>query len=130
METLFQPQTRDVHVPRLLPDRNSVAGQELQKVWRKDNVAVFARSFPGRPPHEYEVIIIRLLPESSLPDGTKVPARFSYPKSSDWGKYGWSIPRRDHAITWAEMVLANLALTRQERTTWPELFSRFKATLS
>jgi hypothetical protein len=92
MATLFDARTEDVHVPKPLLSRNSVAGHELQKIWRNDNVAVFCRSIPAKIPHEYEVIIIRLLPEGSLPDGTKVPARFAYPKSSDWGKYGWSIP--------------------------------------
>jgi hypothetical protein len=70
-----------------------VAGHRLEQVWRKENVAVFARSIPGKTPHEFEVVIVRLLPEGTLPDGTKVSARFAYPKSSEWGKYGWSIPK-------------------------------------
>jgi hypothetical protein len=103
-----------------------VAGHDLQQVWRKDNVAVFARSIPGRPPHEHEVVIIGLRSEGTLPDGTRVPARYAYPQSSEWGKYGWSIPGSDSAIAWAEMVLANLGVLREARTAWPELFSRFK----
>ena len=90
---------------------------------------MFARSIPGKTPHEFEVVIVRLLPEGTLPDGTKVSARFAYPKSSEWGKYGWSIPKRDQAIGWAEMILANLAKPQRERTAWPELFSQFKSGL-
>jgi hypothetical protein len=89
-------------VPRPLAQRDSVAGHNLQQLWRKDNVAVFARSIPGRPPHEHEVVIIRLRAETTLPDGTRVPAHYAYPSSSEWGRFGWSIPKRDLAIAWAE----------------------------
>jgi hypothetical protein len=114
-------------VPRPLAERDRVVGHDLEQTWRKDNVAVFARSIHGKPPHEHEVIIVVLKPEKILPDGTKIPARFAYPSNSDWGKLGWSIPKHEEAIAWAEIVLANLTKAQKERTAWPLLFSRFKA---
>lgn len=93
-----------------LPERDTVYGHELEQIWRKDNVAVFARSLPGKLPHEFEVIIIR---------------HESYPVSEEWGKWGWSLPRRDLAISWGGMVLKNLGASKEARTAWPELFSQF-----
>jgi hypothetical protein len=124
--TLTDHQSQDVHVPRPLPERNRVAGHELEMIWRKGNVAVFARSISEKAPHEHEVIIIRLKPEKTLPDGTKVLAHFAYPSNHEWGKFGWSIPKREQAIVWAETVLTNLGKPRDERTAWPELFTQFK----
>jgi hypothetical protein len=100
------------------------------KIWRKDNVAVFARSIPGRAPHEFEVVIIRIAPAAVSPSGSAIPVREEYPSSNKWGKYGWSIPKRDQAIAWAEMILTNLAKPQRERTAWPELFSQFKSGLA
>ena len=87
---------------------------------------MFARNIPDKAPHEYEVIIVRLKPEKIFPSGECSPARYAYPSSSEWGTYGWSISKRDLAIAWAEMVLANLGCGQNERTPWPQLFSRLK----
>jgi hypothetical protein len=130
VSTLPAAQTQNPRAIRPLPERDTVYGHRLEQAWRQDQVRVFARSFPDKPPHEYEVIIVMLKPEKTLPDGTKIPARFAYPSNSDWGKLGWSIPKRQEAIAWAEMVLANLTKAQKERTAWPLLFSRFKAATS
>ena len=128
LNTLPQTQTEKGPI-RPLRGRDTYAGHELQQIWRKDNVAVFARSFPGKPPHEYEVIIIRILPAALAPGDIIVPRREAYPSSDRWGELGWSIPKLDLAIAWAEMVLVNLGQPEKERSAWPELFSRFKAKL-
>jgi hypothetical protein len=129
MDTLPETQTEKVAAIRPLAVRNRVAGHDLNEIWRRENVAVFARSIPGRPPHDYEVIIVRVAPAKVAPSGAVVPRREAYPSSDRWGKLGWSIPKRDLAIAWAQMVLANLGKPKRERTAWPELFSRFKAKL-
>jgi hypothetical protein len=129
MNTLPHTQTEKVEPIRPLRERDRVAGHDIQKIWRKHDVAVFARNIPGKPPHEYEVIIVRVAPAGVAPSGAVVPRREAYPSSDRWGELGWSIPGRDHAIVWAEMVLVNLGEPEKERTAWPELFSRFKTKL-
>jgi hypothetical protein len=126
VDTLPDTQTCEFVAIRPLSDRFSVYGHQVEQVWRKDNVAVFARSIPGRAPHEYEVIIVRIASAGVSPSGSIIPIREEYPSSNKWGKFGWSIPGREQAIVWAEMVLANLGNPREERTAWPELFSQFK----
>jgi hypothetical protein len=93
-------------------------------------VAVYSREIPGRAPHEYEVIIIRIAQAKVMPSGSSLPKREEYPINSQWGTLGWSIPRRDYAIAWAEMILANLTKPQRDRTAWPELFSQFKSGLA
>jgi N-acetyl-anhydromuramyl-L-alanine amidase AmpD len=66
-------------------------------------VAVYSREIPGRAPHEYEVIIVRIAQAKVMPSGSSVPKREEYPTNSQWGTLGWSIPKRDQAIAWAEM---------------------------
>jgi hypothetical protein len=126
VSTLPEASSEKLYVPTPLAQGNSVAGHRLEMAWRKDNVAVFARSIPGRAPHEYEVVIIRIAPAAVSPSGTLIPKREEYPSSSKWGTLGWSIPKRDQATAWAEMAVGNLELPREGRTAWPELFSRFK----
>ena len=71
------------------------AGHRLRQIWRKEHVAVYERSRDKtKPPHELELIIIRIEPESRTPTGSIVPEREAYPSSSLWGLYGWSFPVR------------------------------------
>jgi hypothetical protein len=111
---------------RPLPERATVYGHELNQVWRKENVAIFARSRRDRPPHEYEVVIIKLEAEGRLPNGTTVPARYAYPCSSAWGKLAWSVSNLEDSIRWAEIVLSKLREPARIKTSWPILFARFK----
>jgi hypothetical protein len=126
VDTPLEPQNTELYAIRPLPERATVAGHLLQKVWRKDNVAVFARSIAGKAPHEYEVIIEKIAPAAVSPSGSVIPVREEYPSSNKWGKYAWSIPKQNRAYAWAEMVLSNLAKPQRERMAWPELFSQFK----
>jgi hypothetical protein len=106
-----------------------VSGLQLELIWRQDNVAVFARSFPGKPPHKYEVIIVRIARASVLPSGSTVPEREEYPSSSKWGNSAGRSLSVIKRLGGLSTVLANLGKTKEERTAWPELFSQFKRTL-
>jgi hypothetical protein len=57
MNTQPLDQTEKVEPIRPLRQHDRVTGHDLRQIWCKDNVAVFVRSFPGKAPHEYEVII-------------------------------------------------------------------------
>ncbi len=74
-----------LYVPTPLAQGNSVAGHRLEMAWRKDNVAVFARSIPGRAPHEYEVVIIRIAPAAVSPSGTLITKARGIPKLEQMG---------------------------------------------
>ena len=125
-DTLSEPSSLELYAIRPLPEHATVSGHPLHKVWRKDNVAVFARSIAGKAPHEYEVITVRIAPAAVSPSGSVIPVREEYPSSNKWGKYGWSLPKQAQAVAWAEMILANLAKPQRERMAWPALFSQFK----
>jgi hypothetical protein len=125
MDALLDTQTHKLSAIRPLLQRDKVAGHDIEQVWRKGDVAVFARSIPGRSLHEYEVVIVKVARERVSPSGSVIPIRQEYPATSKWGTLAWSVPKREQAIAWAEIVLANLGLPREERTAWPELFTRF-----
>ena len=83
-------------------------GHHLRQLWRRDHVAVFARSFkPELPPHELELIVIRIKPGGITSWGSIAPEREAYPSSSEWGTYGWSFPvrYRDWVLATAEKLL-------------------------
>jgi hypothetical protein len=111
---------------RPLPLYDSAYGHQLTQVWREADVAVYSRARRNNPPHEYEIIIIRIEPAGIFPNGTIKTARYAYPPSSAWGRLGWSLPTYRQAIAWAHIVLTKLKEPIKGRTSWPELFTRFK----
>jgi hypothetical protein len=111
---------------RPLPLYDSAYGHQLTQVWRQDDVAVYSRSRRNNPPHEFEIIIVRIEPAGIFPNGTLKTARYAYPPSSAWGRLGWSLPTLRQALKWAEIVLAKQKEPIKGRTPWPELFARFK----
>jgi hypothetical protein len=74
------------------------AGHVLTQVLREKSIAIYARSRPNREPHELELVVIRVKPESRLPNGTVVPEREAYPSNSEWGQFGWSFPIREREL--------------------------------
>jgi hypothetical protein len=83
------------------------AGHWLAQIWRKDHVAVYERSLDkDKPAHDLELVIIRVEAESRTPTGSIVPEREAYPRSSQWGTFGWSFPIRmkDWVLGLAEKV--------------------------
>jgi hypothetical protein len=125
-DTLIEEQRSFAEAPRSLPLQDTAWGHQLNQVWRQDNVAIYGRSRKDNPPHEFEVIIVRLEAEGIFPNGTVKPARYAYPSTSTWGRLAWSIPTLPSAIKWAHIVLDKLKEPIKGRTPWPELFTRFK----
>src|SRR5271166_5310794 len=79
---------------RTLETELSFVGHRLRQIWRKADVAIYERSFPGKKPHELELISIKIKHEGMTPTGSMVPEREAYPSPKEWGMYGWSFPVR------------------------------------
>jgi hypothetical protein len=69
-------------------------GFDYRQIWRQGDVAVYAYGIPER----YELIIIRIEPEDVLPDKSVLPLREAYPRTSQWGQYGWTLGPKDRAL--------------------------------
>jgi hypothetical protein len=69
-------------------------GFDYRQIWRQGGVAVYAYGVPER----YELIIIRIQEEHSLPNGKLFPVREAYPATSQWGQYGWTLGPKDRAL--------------------------------
>ena len=70
-------------------------GHYLRLLWREEDVAIYERSLSeGEPPHELELVIIRVRPGKVMPNGVHVAAHEAYPAASEWGTSGWSFPVR------------------------------------
>jgi hypothetical protein len=78
-------------------------GFVYQQIWRQKDVAVYQYGPRGR----FELVIIRIEPEDVLPDGKVLPRREAYPRTSQWGQYGWTLGPKDHqlAIYIAEQIV-------------------------
>jgi hypothetical protein len=48
-----------------------------------------ATSRPNKQLH-YEVVLLQWCPAWTLPDGNSIPEGWRYPKSEQWGTYGWT----------------------------------------
>ena len=73
-------------------------GHTLRQVFRDGFIAIYERSQPGQAAHEFELAVIREQRESTLPDGSRVPAAEFYPGSGQWGERGWSFPIRKREL--------------------------------
>lgn len=80
---------------KTLETETNFAGHALRQVWRKGDVAVYARSLkPESEPHELELIFIQSRPEKVMPNGQTTPAHEAFPQPSAWGTSGFSFPIR------------------------------------
>lgn len=69
-------------------------GFSYVQIWRQKDIALYQY---GTPP-AYELIIIQIGLEEKLPSGTILPLREVYPRTSWWGKYGWSLGSQDREL--------------------------------
>jgi len=81
-------------------------GYSFRILWREKNVVLAsqAKSYSDNrlpPPIAYEVAVLQTYEEpDTLPNGKSIPANtVRYPKSSEWGTYGWTFTCKDDAIT-------------------------------
>jgi len=69
-------------------------GFNYKQIWRQNDVAVYEYGCPGR----YEVIVIKREPACISPNGGTFPERERYPRSHQWGQYGWTLTDREIAL--------------------------------
>jgi hypothetical protein len=67
-------------------------GHWLRHIWRDGDIALYERSrTKEKPPHELEMVVIRIRPERLI-FGKLTVAHEAYPTDEEWGHYGWSFP--------------------------------------
>jgi hypothetical protein len=92
----------------------SYANHWLRQIWRQDDVAVYERSLTkDKPAHELELVVIKVLPDKIMPNGSLVPAHEAYPTPSQWDSLGWSFPIR--LKTWVLSLALKLTAIRTNR---------------
>ena len=78
---------------RPLPEEFTKKGFTYSKVWRENNLAIYAQTQNNlskeRGPVAYEVIVVKVAPETTIM-GNPVPEREVYPSSDSWGARGWT----------------------------------------
>jgi hypothetical protein len=69
------------------------------QVVRESNIAIYRRAkrIRSKEIERFEVVIIRVLPEH-IAFGRLFPEREIYPRSEEWGTYGWTY--RDMEAAW------------------------------
>ena len=77
-------------------------GWDYRQIWREKDVAVYEYG----PAPRYELIIIQMRPDREV-FGNFAEAREAYPKTSQWGTYGWTLGPKDRefAIQIAKAIL-------------------------
>ena len=110
---------------KLLETQINFAGHSLCQIWRKNDVAVYARSLkPDAQPHELELIFVQIKPDKTWADGRVTPEHEAFPSSSEWGSKGFSFPIRykDLVLALAEdcsrVLEGRATLVKQRRASW------------
>ncbi len=81
-----------------LPKELRIAGFNLRQRTREGDLAVYEQSHPKCPTRlRYEVIVIRRREAFEI-KGRRVEAAEFYPRSEDWGSFGWTLTTRDAAF--------------------------------
>ena len=70
----------------------------LRQITREGHLAVYEQSHPKCPTRlRYEVIVIRRREGFEI-KGRRVEAAEFYPRSEDWGSFGWTLTTKDAAF--------------------------------
>lgn len=78
-------------VPMLhLPTVTKHNGYTLTQVERGPSWAIYSKAKPGHHNDHFEVIRIRVEPETTFPNGMTCPEREVYPNSEAWGDAAWT----------------------------------------
>lgn len=79
-------------------------GFDYKQVKRRGDVALFEQR-RGDEAKGYELVIIRVKPAATLPNGRSVSEREAYPSSEEWGVFWWTVVDRVAAFgRFAELV--------------------------
>ena len=79
---------------KILPTEFQREGNDYHQIWRQNDVAVFQYG----PAPRFELVIIKIKQEEKLPSGMILPHREAYPKTSQWGQYGWTLGPQDRSL--------------------------------
>ncbi len=90
------------HFYRPLATRFRHDGFDFDQILREGDFAIFGQSKAGRV-MAYEVVHIRRHEGFAISGRQVEPAEF-YPRSEDWGSYGWSLPTREAAFAKLNMI--------------------------
>ena len=71
---------------------------EFTLIARQGRLALFAKTKPHHSSWSFEVVLLRIAPAVTFPDGTSYPEREAMPKSEEWGMYGWTPYDFDSAV--------------------------------
>jgi hypothetical protein len=74
------------------------------QVMRQGMRAIYAQHHQHAPVTRYEVVTIRIIPETVWPDGHVTPVHEGYPGSRAWGTHGFTC----YTLREAETLLASL----------------------
>ncbi|MEO6847790.1 MAG: hypothetical protein ABI254_11055 [Chthoniobacterales bacterium] len=73
-------------------------GFTFRQIVREGNAAIYEQVLKGRSnPSAYEVVIIRKR-EAFKIGNRSIEAAEYYPKSDEWGSYGWTVKNREDAF--------------------------------
>ncbi len=87
-----------------LPKELRIGGFNLRQRTREGDLAVYEQSHPKCPTRlRYEVIVIRRREAFEI-KGRRVEAAEFYPRSEDWGSFGWTLTTRDAALEKLQQV--------------------------
>ena len=87
-------------------------GYRHELVAREGDVCLVER---GGGAH-YEIVVLRHRSAESFPNGDSLPAREGYPKTSEWGEFGWSYVSREKAEGWYQTICRRERSRRRSRT--------------
>ena len=93
------------------------------QVVRESNIAIYRRTkrIRSKEIEHFEVVIIRVLPEH-IAFGRLFPEREIYPRSEEWGTYGWTC--RDTEAAWKRVWDSDLSALNDTQNMNPAVLAR------
>ena len=88
----------------------SEGNYQYTQLARQGMWAIYRQQHRQAPVMRYEVIKIRVVPETVWPNGTTTPEREVYPGASTWGRAGWTC----YSLAEAQALLAAWTTEEQE----------------
>lgn len=96
---LSSPLMTNTEIPKPIALEFTHGSMTYRQVMRSGNIAIYHQTeeFDGQQKHRsYEVVKIRIRKPRTL-FGMEYPLMEVYPKSEDWGTYGWTYPTLEAA---------------------------------
>ena len=91
--------------------------RKYRQIWRQGMVAILEARNHSDVIVEYNVMIARVQ-KAGLVFGKPQPAREKYASNEDFGSRSWSLPTRELAEQWAQIVLEKAEKSAKARPSW------------